>query len=72
MRFQRHRGRKLAAIYLGGIAGALIRVGPAEAFPHDAGSWLWPTFAVNILGAFAVGYFFASSAITNPSGSTIL
>jgi fluoride exporter len=60
MVFRRHPGRKLAAIYLGGVAGALIRVGLAEAFPHSAGAWPWPTFAVNLLGAFLVGYFFAS------------
>jgi CrcB protein len=60
MIFKRHPLRKLAAIYAGGIAGALVRVGLAEALPHDAGSWPWPTFAVNLVGAFAVGYFFAS------------
>ena len=60
MRFQRHSGRKLAAIYLGGIVGALIRVGLAEAFPYETGTWPWPTFAVNLLGAFLIGYFFAS------------
>lgn len=60
MRFQRHPKRKLAAIYVGGIAGALIRVGLAQAFPHGTDSWPWPTFAVNLLGAFLIGYFFAS------------
>jgi fluoride ion exporter CrcB/FEX len=29
--FRRHPGRKLAAIYIGGVAGALIRVALAEA-----------------------------------------
>lgn len=60
MRFQRHAGRKLAAIYAGGVVGALLRVGLAEAFPHGADAWPWPTFAVNIFGAFLIGYFFAS------------
>lgn len=60
MRFQRHGGQKLAAIYIGGILGALMRVGLAEAFPHSADSWPWPTFAVNLLGALLIGYFFAS------------
>lgn len=60
MIFNRHPRRKLAAIYAGGIAGALIRVGLAQAFPHGPGSWPWPTFAVNVAGAFAIGYFFAS------------
>jgi fluoride exporter len=59
MRVTRHPGRKLAAIYLGGVAGALIRVGLAQAFPHAAGSWPWPTLAVNLAGALLLGYFFA-------------
>lgn len=60
MIFKRHPLRKLAAIYVGGIAGALIRVGLAQALPHAAGSWPWPTFAVNMAGALAIGYLFAS------------
>jgi CrcB protein len=58
-RISRHPGRKLAAIYAGGVAGALIRVGLAQAFPPAAGTWPWPTFAVNLVGAFLLGYFFA-------------
>jgi fluoride exporter len=54
-----HPGRKLAAIYLGGVSGALVRVGLAEAFPTAAGTWPWPTFAVNLAGALLLGYFFA-------------
>src|SRR4051794_32196005 len=60
MIFKRHSLRKLSAIYVGGVLGALIRVGLAEALPFDPGSWPWPTFAVNLVGAFALGYFFAS------------
>ena len=29
----------------------------AEAFPHPATAWPWPTFAVNVVGAFLLGYF---------------
>jgi fluoride exporter len=54
-----HAGHKLLAIYAGGVAGALIRVGLAEAFPPPAGAWPWPTFAVNLAGALLLGYFFA-------------
>jgi fluoride exporter len=54
-----HAGRKLAAIYAGGVAGALLRVGLAEAFPPGPGSWPWPTFAANLVGALLLGYFFA-------------
>lgn len=55
----RHAALKLAAIYAGGVVGALLRVGLAEAFPPAAGTWPWPTFAVNLIGALALGYFFA-------------
>jgi CrcB protein len=58
-RISRHPGRKLLAIYAGGVAGALIRVGLARAFPPGPGAWPWPTFAVNLVGALLLGYFFA-------------
>lgn len=58
--FRRHPLRKLAAIYVGGVIGALVRVGLAEAFPHAADAWPWPTFAANVVGAFLIGYFFAA------------
>lgn len=48
--------RELAAIFVGGAIGALARYGLAEALPHDAGTWPWATFAVNIAGALALGY----------------
>jgi fluoride exporter len=48
---------RLAAIYAGGVAGALGRVGLAEAFPHGATSWPWATFAVNLTGALLLGWF---------------
>jgi fluoride exporter len=51
--------RRLAAIYLGGAVGALARVGLAQATPHGPGGWPWGTFVVNMLGALALGYFFA-------------
>jgi fluoride exporter len=48
--------RELAAIFVGGAIGALARYGLAEALPHDAGTWPWATFAVNVAGALALGY----------------
>jgi len=48
--------RELAAIFLGGMAGALARSGLAEAFPSAHDSWPWVTFAVNIAGAALLGY----------------
>jgi fluoride exporter len=58
--FNRHPKRKLAAIYAGGILGALARVGLAQAFPHAPTAWPWPTFGVNMIGALSIGYLFAS------------
>jgi CrcB protein len=49
--------RELSAIFAGGVAGALLRAVLVEAFPLEAGSWPWPTFIANIVGAFALGYF---------------
>lgn len=52
--------RRLLAIYVGGVIGALARVGLAELAPHGAGSWPWATFVVNMAGALLLGYFVAS------------
>ncbi len=49
--------RRLAAIYVGGVLGALARVGLSEATPHGPNGWPWATFAVNMAGALLLGYF---------------
>ncbi len=49
--------REVAAIFAGGALGTLLRAMLAEAFPHSATAWPWPTFAVNIAAAFLLGYF---------------
>ena len=49
--------RELAAILAGGFLGAIARAELAEALPHEPGEWPWATFAVNIVGAFLLGYF---------------
>jgi CrcB protein len=49
--------RELAAIFLGGALGALIRAGLGELNPDPAPDWPWVTFAENIGGAFLLGYF---------------
>lgn len=51
---------ELAAIYLGGVIGALARVGLAEAVPHSVDSWPWPTFLVNVVGALLLGFFYVT------------
>lgn len=58
MRSLPHDPRKLAAIYAGGVVGALIRVGLAELASTSPGQWPWATFAVNMVGALLLGYFF--------------
>ncbi len=49
--------REIAAIFAGGAIGTVARAALAEAFPHSATAWPWPTFGVNIVAAFLVGYF---------------
>ena len=49
-------GRELAAVFAGGILGALARASLVDAFPHARGGWPWVTFAVNIAGAALLGY----------------
>jgi CrcB protein len=49
--------RELAAIFVGGFAGAIARAELAQALPFHVGSWPWATFLVNLVGAFLVGYF---------------
>jgi fluoride exporter len=50
-------GPTIAAIFTGGAVGTLARAALAQAFPHAATAWPWPTFAVNIVAAFLLGYF---------------
>lgn len=48
--------REIAAIFVGGALGTLARAVLSEAFPHSATSWPWPTFGVNVVAAFLLGY----------------
>ena len=50
------RRRELVAIFVGGMLGALARVGLAQGFPHADGAWPWTTFAVNLAGAWLLGW----------------
>jgi CrcB protein len=49
--------RELAAIFAGGVIGALARLALVEVLPLRAGQWPWATFAANVAGALALGYF---------------
>ncbi|SOJ54028.1 Putative fluoride ion transporter CrcB 1 [Mycobacterium simulans] len=52
-----HDYRELAAIFVGGALGALARAALGTLAVPDPARWPWPTFTVNIVGAFLVGYF---------------
>lgn len=53
---QRDR-RELTAIFAGGFAGAVARFELEHVLPVSPGAWPWSTFIVNVVGAFALGYF---------------
>ena len=50
-------GRELAAVFVGGALGTLARAALATVAATEPGHWPWPTFIVNIVGAFLLGYF---------------
>jgi CrcB protein len=52
-----HDYRELAAVFAGGALGTVARTGLSMLVAADPGRWPWPTFTVNIVGAFLVGYF---------------
>jgi fluoride exporter len=48
--------RELAAVYAGGVAGTLARVGLITSFPADDTSWPWVILAINVSGTLLLGY----------------
>ena len=50
-------GQELVAIFAGGFIGAILRAALAQSIVVRADRWPWATFAVNLLGAFLLGYF---------------
>ncbi|OBG67418.1 camphor resistance protein CrcB [Mycobacterium sp. E1715] len=52
-----HDYRELAAVFAGGALGSLARAALGVLAAGDPARWPWPTFTVNIVGAFLVGYF---------------
>jgi CrcB protein len=48
--------RELAAVFVGGAVGTLARAGLEALAAPDPGRWPWPTFTVNVVGAFLLGY----------------
>lgn len=49
--------RELAAVFVGGALGGLLRAALTELSPDPVAAWPWTTFAINIAGAFLLGYF---------------
>lgn len=49
--------RELAAVFAGGAVGTAARAVLGTVLAGDPTQWPWPTFAVNIIGAFLLGYF---------------
>ena len=49
--------REIGAVFAGGVIGGVARAALVEALPHDPAQWPWATFVVNVVGAFALGYF---------------
>lgn len=49
--------RELAAVFAGGVLGALARVALERAGTPAAPHWPWATFAINVSGSVLLGYF---------------
>jgi len=49
--------RELAAVFAGGALGTVARAALGLLAVPDPARWPWPTFVVNIVGAFLLGYF---------------
>jgi len=49
--------REVAAIFVGGAVGALLRVALIQTDAGAAPGWPWVTFSENVLGTFLLGYF---------------
>jgi len=49
--------REVAAVFAGGAIGTLARAAFEELAVTDPARWPWPTFTVNIVGAFLLGFF---------------
>jgi CrcB protein len=47
--------REIAAIFLGGAAGSLLRVWLGQTVTNGVATWPWATVIVNVSGCFALG-----------------
>lgn len=58
--------RELAAVFLGGVAGTLLRVWLSRRLTGQPADWPWATFAVNVSGCFALAYLAERLRETRP------
>lgn len=56
------RWRYVYVVFLGGVLGTLARWAATDLLPSAGHRWPWPTFTVNMLGAFALGLLLESLA----------
>lgn len=64
----RHDRREIAAISLGGFAGAIARGALGQAVPVHSHQWPWATFTVNLAGAALLGYLAVRLREQRPPG----
>ena len=48
--------RELAAVFAGGMVGALLRVAFSKVFASGDSDWPWAVFLINVSGALLLGY----------------
>jgi CrcB protein len=63
--------RELAAIFIGGIAGSLLRVWLAQTLATGGTDWPWAIFAINVSGTFALACI-ATQVQGRPLRSTVV
>ncbi|HEX2026819.1 MAG TPA: CrcB family protein [Nitriliruptorales bacterium] len=64
--------RRRAAVLVGGVAGTALRLGVATVVPVSPTEWPWPTFTVNLSGAFLLGYLLSRAlAAATPTTLTV-
>lgn len=65
-----HRDWRLVGmVAAGGAIGSALRYLLALALPTPAHGWPWATFAVNMVGAFALGWLLEGLAARGPEGT---
>ena len=55
---------RLAVVFAGGCVGGLTRYAVTQAWPTPANGFPWATFAVNLVGAFVLGFVVVVAART--------